>query len=599
MAYFYRLAASVLLAFMLSMLWTPAQASFPATPDPTVCTVGPCYTYANVKGGGMSITVQAACSTGSGKPASDPSFTYGALTGSGVASTAKCSGPVNFTSNGAFYANTNFSIGYVSVSPSPPAYLCPSGASLSGSSCSCPAPGVENATHDGCVANCDAATVATTTIGLGWYKAGEGGIGLAGGTVQPFRDAKEKAKTMCVPGNPGRPNCAASVDPTAILLKGLTNGSFAVSASVTGHLTGAECTGDLTPAVVTAPPPPCDGQSGTVNGVAVCLPTESQASKDQRAADAASAAARQASADAIAAGKTADEAAKAAAAAGAAAAAASRGGASKEGAAAAGAAAGSASAATSTAAGAGAAAGQAAKEAAKAAGASDTVADSAAAAASAAAATAAAQALSQGKSPAVIEAAGRVAGQAAAGSVYNGMGGGAAATAGANAGAGAAAEKAAKDEGSDLDKFCAAHPAAALCKDAVDSKFSMGCDTPPVCTGDAIQCAVAASVFKTNCALNPASGPESAAYDAVKGLTGNRITDLPGNRTVNISSSSFDSTEFLGGAQGAQDLTVTVAGRSIVLSLSKVNPWLSRLGLLLQAVTFLVCLKIVFREGES
>jgi hypothetical protein len=95
--------------------------------------------------------------------------------------------------------------------------------------------------------------------------------------------------------------------------------------------------------------------------------------------------------------------------------------------------------------------------------------------------------------------------------------------------------------------------------------------------------------------LNPAAGTESAAYDAAKVLTGNQTTTLPGNGTVALSSGSFSTTELLGTATGLSDLTVTVVGRSVTLPFSSLNAWLEALGRLGQAVTFLLCLRIVSR----
>lgn len=145
------------------------------------------------------------------------------------------------------------------------------------------------------------------------------------------------------------------------------------------------------------------------------------------------------------------------------------------------------------------------------------------------------------------------------------------------------------------EDFCTKNPRAAMCLTSAISSGS--CGSADACEGDAILCSIQAQAKLTRCALMPDPGQESLAYDAAKTLTGNQTSNLPGNSTVNISSASFDQTEFLGSPVGAQDLVVTVAGRVITLPISQVNPWLSRLGFILQAVTFLVCLKIVTREG--
>lgn len=143
--------------------------------------------------------------------------------------------------------------------------------------------------------------------------------------------------------------------------------------------------------------------------------------------------------------------------------------------------------------------------------------------------------------------------------------------------------------------FCQENPSSPLC---VQSSYSaVDCNSPPACTGDAVQCAVAAQSFKTQCALTTApTGSEMDAYVAAKASNaGDQTLNLAGNSTVNISSSSFDATELLGTATGASDLTVTVMGRAVTLPFSMVNDWLAKLGIILQACTFLLCARIVTR----
>jgi len=142
--------------------------------------------------------------------------------------------------------------------------------------------------------------------------------------------------------------------------------------------------------------------------------------------------------------------------------------------------------------------------------------------------------------------------------------------------------------------FCTKNPQAQMCKNTPDSTFGGACGSPPVCEGDAVMCAVAAANFATNCTLsNP--NVSTPLYDAAIGRSGDQTTTLAGNSTVNVGPGQFDQTELLGGASGMSDRTVTVAGQSISIPFSSVNVWLARLGLVLQAVTFLVCARIVIR----
>lgn len=142
--------------------------------------------------------------------------------------------------------------------------------------------------------------------------------------------------------------------------------------------------------------------------------------------------------------------------------------------------------------------------------------------------------------------------------------------------------------------FCVENPKDAQCGGA--SSFGGDCGKVPACTGDAVECAIAAQTFKTACALDPPAGAESAAYDAAKVLTGNRTGALPGNRDVVLSPALFSSENILGASAGMTDLTITVVGRTVTLPFSSVNVWLERLGMILQAVAFLVSIKIVTRE---
>lgn len=127
------------------------------------------------------------------------------------------------------------------------------------------------------------------------------------------------------------------------------------------------------------------------------------------------------------------------------------------------------------------------------------------------------------------------------------------------------------------------------------SSFADACGQAPSCSGDAIQCAIARATFQSDCALNPAASTESALYDTSKVLTGDQTGALPGNATVALTSGSFSTTELLGTASGLSDLSVSVMGRTVSLPFSNLNSWLAALGYLGQAVTFLLCLRIVSR----
>lgn len=141
--------------------------------------------------------------------------------------------------------------------------------------------------------------------------------------------------------------------------------------------------------------------------------------------------------------------------------------------------------------------------------------------------------------------------------------------------------------------FCTENPNAAIC---INSSYSAtACGSASACSGDAIQCAIAAQAKLTACALSPPASAESALYDSSKSLAGNQTTNLPGNSTVSIGSGSFDQTDLIGNAAGLSNLTVSVMGNAMTLDFTQLNLWLSRLGSLLMVVTFLLCIRIVSR----
>lgn len=127
--------------------------------------------------------------------------------------------------------------------------------------------------------------------------------------------------------------------------------------------------------------------------------------------------------------------------------------------------------------------------------------------------------------------------------------------------------------------------------------FAGNCETGFLCEGgDAIHCAIAREQHVRNCRLYDAQGNAKAVlYYAEDGKQGKQTGDLPGNDTVNVGPGSFDTSNVLGSAVGASDLTVVVAGTSVTLPLSKVNPILQVLGNLLLSISFLLAARIAAR----
>lgn len=143
------------------------------------------------------------------------------------------------------------------------------------------------------------------------------------------------------------------------------------------------------------------------------------------------------------------------------------------------------------------------------------------------------------------------------------------------------------------DDYCKSNPRASAC---VQNRYGGGdCKAPPVCEGDAVMCAIARQTFTTNCQLQaPESSPEGDLY---KAAAAKPLGDVTGDitSTVNISASSFDQSEIIGTSSGLVDQTVTIVGKTVTIPWSQMNELLRKIGLVMQACTFLVCARIVMR----
>lgn len=142
--------------------------------------------------------------------------------------------------------------------------------------------------------------------------------------------------------------------------------------------------------------------------------------------------------------------------------------------------------------------------------------------------------------------------------------------------------------------FCKANPRAAQC---VTSAWGGSCSTNFTCDGDAVMCAITREQHIRNCKLfDDMSSTEAQLYGSEKGKTGSQTGSLPGSETIAISSSSFDTSDAIGGGTGCiADKSVTVAGSVITIPFSSVCGHLAMLGNILLAVSFLLAGRIVVR----
>lgn len=504
-----------LLLVVFSLFSGPAQASFAATDTNPVgtCETAPCYNYsANVGSYGAiyGSSPLAACTASAADATSRNQWYTFTVTGVNT-SNSQCLISTYKKSDGTFFNTQTPAYSTYSVAATAPVYSCPSGSTLAGSSCTCTPPNLQNATNDGCYnpqTTCVNGTPSDQVFSLGWS---------ASGTTPMKRTPTSFCLDYTSPfvNPPPAPKCMTSFSGSAISPGGPTvNGAQEWFESGSMAQTATPCSAPVGLPTST-PAPPCVGQSGMVNGVAVCIAAESDAAKAQRAADAAALAARAAAAAAFAAGQTAAQQAAAATAAGLAAQMAILSGATSLQAAAAGVAAGLSAGAGGTsgaaaAHGAGAAAGSAAAAAAVAAGLSSAQ-QAAAAAAASAAATAAALG---GGSAAAAAAAGSAAGSAAA----NGASADAAASAGAGAAGGRVAGSTGTGGGGDgVSQYCIDHPAAAMCKQSTDSTFTGACGAW-VWTGDALVGSIAKEQHDRDCQFyNPDPDTQSTFALALSG----------------------------------------------------------------------------------
>jgi hypothetical protein len=150
----------------------------------------------------------------------------------------------------------------------------------------------------------------------------------------------------------------------------------------------------------------------------------------------------------------------------------------------------------------------------------------------------------------------------------------------------------------DQNSFCKTHPTDPVCKGATGTAVFGDCNTPPVCTGDAIQCAVANQAFQHRCADQKAS---DAVKDSAQKALGDLIiagndplkSSMPGNvptPEVNVGT-GLNSDGWMGGGNCFQDFTVSIPGGSITIPFSRLCDML----LALRAVVMLLAGLTSFR----
>jgi hypothetical protein len=144
------------------------------------------------------------------------------------------------------------------------------------------------------------------------------------------------------------------------------------------------------------------------------------------------------------------------------------------------------------------------------------------------------------------------------------------------------------------DDFCKNNPRSPQC---ITSSFGGSCAAAFTCDGDAVMCAITREQHTRNCKLfDDNTSVEAQLYGSEKNKSGSQTGSLPGSESVAISSSSFDTSDAIGGGSGCiSDKSVTVAGSVVTIPFSTVCGHLAMLGNILLAVSFLLAGRIVVR----
>lgn len=142
------------------------------------------------------------------------------------------------------------------------------------------------------------------------------------------------------------------------------------------------------------------------------------------------------------------------------------------------------------------------------------------------------------------------------------------------------------------DSFCSKHPDDAVCKTESQASGGDDCKVPPVCKGDAIQCAMLAQQWKTRCDNQQTNAASDLATQVLGGNDPSKNPADKENRDVRPIANSIDQTAFLGGG-GLQDKVVTVSGQSITLPFSRLNQYLEWIGRLFVVLSLIGAIRIV------
>lgn len=123
--------------------------------------------------------------------------------------------------------------------------------------------------------------------------------------------------------------------------------------------------------------------------------------------------------------------------------------------------------------------------------------------------------------------------------------------------------------------------------------FAGACGIAPLCEGDAVQCAIAAAVFETQCALAYEQQALNEQWTAIETYDGTEEGGALEKKDISEGLSEMLNTSKQGPGSGLTDKAFTVFGKTVVLPFSLINQYLNVFYWAMQIIAWLVAVKIL------
>ncbi|MCK2088653.1 hypothetical protein MXC99_10770 [Thauera aromatica] len=139
-----------------------------------------------------------------------------------------------------------------------------------------------------------------------------------------------------------------------------------------------------------------------------------------------------------------------------------------------------------------------------------------------------------------------------------------------------------------LEGFCEDNPTSSICGEQ-PGLFDGDCQGEIKCEGDALQCAIAASTFKTQCALSVTDDVKDAFQQMID-YDGTGEGEGLDRREIEVSQLDVS---ISGGGAGLADQSFSIMGKTIVLPFSQLNSILAFFGYAVMMIAWLQAYKII------